>query len=76
MFYIQPNEFLMEGPEWKSYIVGIVGLHEMRVYVKGNFESFIVLATWGEQCEYFENSFRYFVVMNEPVLFKSFQGYR
>ena len=22
-----------------------IGLHEMRVYVKGNFESFIVLAT-------------------------------
>ena len=33
----------------KSYLMVIVGLHEMIVYVKGKFESFIILATSGEQ---------------------------
>ena len=30
----------MEGPGWKSDIMGVVGLHEVRVYIKGNFLSF------------------------------------
>ena len=66
----------MEGPEWKSYIVGIVGLHEMRVYVKGNFESFIISATWGEQCELFENCFIYFVFIYQCLYLKFLEDYR
>ena len=65
----------MEVPGWKSYMIGLVCLHEMRVYIKGNFESFIVLVTWGEQCEYCENCFRYFGFINEPPYFKSLEGY-
>ena len=76
MFYTQTNEVLVEASAWNDYITGIVGLHEMRVYVKGNFESFIILATWGEQCKYFENCFIYFVFMNERLYFKSLEGYR
>ena len=60
----------------KSYLMVIVGLHEMIVYVKGKFESFIILATAGEQWEYFKNYFRYFVVVNERLYFKSLEGYR
>ena len=76
MFYIQTNEVLVEASGWKDYITGIVGLHEMRVYVKGNFESFIISAAWGEQCKYFENCFIYFVFMNKRLYFKSLEGYR
>ena len=76
MFYIQTNEVLVEASGWKDYITGIVGLHEMMVYVKGNFESFIISATWGEQCKYIENCFIYFVFMNEGLYFKSLEGYR
>ena len=75
MFYIQTNEVLVEASGWKDYIAGIVGLHEMRVYVKENFESFIS-ATSGEQWKYFENCFIYFVFMNERLYFKSLEGYR
>ena len=45
MFYIQSNEVLVEAPVLKRYIMVVVGLHEMMVYVKGNFESFIISAT-------------------------------
>ena len=45
MFYIQSNEVLVEAPELKRYIMVVEGLHEMMVYVKGNFESFIISAT-------------------------------
>ena len=45
MFYIQTNEVLVEASGWKDYIMGIVRLHEMMVYVKGNFPSFIISAT-------------------------------
>ena len=76
MFYIQTNEVLVEASGWKDYITGIAGVHEIRVYVKGNFESFIISATWGEQCKYFENCFIYFVFMNERLYFKSLEGYR
>ena len=76
MFYIQTNEVLVEASGWKDYITGIVGLHEMMVYVKGNFESFMISATWGEQCQYFENCFIYFVFINEHLYFKSLEGYR
>ena len=48
----------------------------MRFYVKGNFESFILLATWGEQWEFFDNSFIYFVFINERLYFKTLEDYR
>ena len=76
MFYIQANEVLVEAPEWKNCNMGIAGHHEMMVYVKGNFESFIISATWGEHCEYFENCFSYFVFIIERLYFKSLEGYR
>ena len=47
----------MPAPGLKSYIMGIVGLYEIRVYGKWNFENFLISATWGEECEYFENCF-------------------
>ena len=76
MFYIQTNEFLMEDPGWKSRIMGILSLHEMRFYVKGNFESFILLETWGKQWAFFDSCFMYFVFINERHYFKSLEGYR
>ena len=45
MFYIQSNEVLVEAPGLKRCIMVAEGLHEMMVYVKGNFESFIISAT-------------------------------
>ena len=66
----------MQAPGLKSYFMVIVCFHEMRVDGKGKFESFIILATWGEQWEYFNNYFRYFVVVNECLYFKSLEGYR
>ena len=66
----------MQAPGLKSYIMGIVGLHQMIIYGMGKFESFIILATWGEQWEYLNNYFRYFVVVNECLYFKSLEGYR
>ena len=66
----------MQAPGLKSYIIGIVGLYEMRVYGKWNFESFIISATSGEQCEYFEKCVIYFIFINEHLYFKSLEGYR
>ena len=37
MFYAEFNEFLMQAPGLKSYSMVVVGVHEMRVYRKGNF---------------------------------------
>ena len=54
----------MQAPGLKSYFMVIVCFHEMRVDGKGKFESFIILATWGEQWECFNNYFKYFVVVN------------
>ena len=45
MFYNETNEFLMEAPGLKGYIMVVVGLHKVRTYIKGNFQSFVVLAT-------------------------------
>ena len=66
----------MEAPGLKSYIMGIVGLYEIRVYGKWNFENFLISATWGEECEYFDNCFIYFIFINERLYFKSLEGYR
>ena len=66
----------MPAPGLKSYIMGIVGLYEIRVYGKWNFENFLISATWGEECEYFENCFIYFIFINERLYFKSLEGYR
>ena len=63
MFYNETNEFLMEAPGLKGYIMVVVGLHKVRTYIKGNFQSFVVLATWGEQCEYCENCFKYHLMV-------------
>ena len=45
MFYIESNEVLVEASGLKGYIMVLEGLHEMMVYVKGNFENFIISAT-------------------------------
>ena len=66
----------MPAPGLKSYNMGIVGLYEIRVYGKWNFENFLISATWGEECEYFENCFIYFIFINERLYFKSLEGYR
>ena len=66
----------MPAPGLKSYIMGIVGLYEIRVYGKWNFENFLISATWGEECEYFDNCFIYFIFINERLYFKSLEGYR
>ena len=66
----------MQAPGLKCYIMGIVGLDEMSLPGKWNFENFIISATWGEEWEYFENCFIYFIFINEHLYFKSLEGYR
>ena len=56
----------------KGQILCVLGCHKVSVYMKGTFQSFIVLGTWGE-CKHFENCFGYFVSINKPLYFQSFE---
>ena len=66
MLYIQTNELLMQCLGIKRQILCVLGCDKVSVYMKGTFQGFFFLETWGER-KHFENCVGYFVSINKPL---------
>ena len=72
MFNIQTNELLLQPLGIENPILCVLGCYKVSVYMKGTFQSFFFLETWGER-KHFENCVGYFVSINKPLYFQSFE---